>query len=392
MNVNHTDIAWLLVPIAAVVAPLLAALVQRAILIPLVVFEIGLGIALGPSGLGWVEDGEILNAIAQIGLAALFFMAGNEFDLGTLHGRSGGRAFAWWGVSAAIALAAGLAITQGGQATIIIAIALTGTALGTIMPMLRDTGIGRTPLGRAIVSAGAVGEFAPLIAISVLLSGRQPLAGTLALAIFLAVAAAAFYVSRTSKHHWLRRMVTLTLHTSSQFAIRFVMLLLAALVTLAVLLGIDFLLGAFVAGMLARAVLQGGDPEELKVVEAKLDSVAFGFLVPIFFITTGIGFPLAALLGEPASLALVPIFFAVMLVVRGVAGWFTPGRGTPIGERRTSALFTATSLPLVIAATEIGIAHGVLDKQVAAAMVGAGMLTVLLFPMLALLGRRRIEA
>jgi Kef-type K+ transport system membrane component KefB len=183
-------------------------------------------------------------------------------------------------------------------------------------------------------------------------------------------------------------MVTLTLHTSGQFAVRFVLLLLAALVSLAVALGVDFLLGAFTAGMLARVVLRGGDPEEMRIIEAKLDSVSFGLLVPIFFVATGVGFPLAALIENPASLALVPVFTGVMLLVRGIPGWCSAGPGSSLGDRRTVALFTATTLPLVIAVTGIGTDAGVLDETTAAAMIGAAMLTVLLFPMLALVGRR----
>lgn len=384
---TDAELTVLLVPLVAVVAPLLAALVRRAIVIPLVVFEIALGMLIGPSGLGWVQDDTVLDALSQFGLAALFFMAGNEIDPGSLRGAPGRRALGWWGLSAALALGAGLLLGGDPAASIIIAVALTGTALGTIMPMLRDAGLTRTPIGRTVITAGAVGEFAPLVAISVFLSGRQPLAGTLVLLLFVAIAAAAFWLASHGPHHWLRRMVTLTLHTSSQFAVRFVMLLLAALVSLAVALGVDFLLGAFTAGMLARVVLRGGDPEEMRTIEAKLDSVSFGLLVPIFFVATGVGFPLAALLASPASLALVPIFAGIMLVVRGLPAWCSAGRGTALGDRRTVALFTATTLPLVIAVTDIGADAGVLDETTAAAMVGAGMLTVLLFPMLALVGR-----
>lgn len=384
---NETELATLLVPLVAVVAPLLAALVRRAVVIPLVVFEIGLGMLIGPSGLGWVSDGPMLEALSNFGIAALFFMAGNEIDPASLRGAPARRALGWWGVSAVLALAAGFALGSDLAAAAIIAIALTGTALGTIMPMLRDAGLTRSPLGRAITTAGAIGEFAPLVAISIFLSGRQPLAGTLVLVLFAAIAAAAFWLAARGTHHWLRRMVSLTLHTSGQFAVRFVLLLLAALVSLAIALGVDFLLGAFTAGMLARVVLRGGDPEELRTIEAKLDSVAFGLLVPVFFVATGVTFPLAALLEDPRALALVPVFALVMLAVRGVPGWFAPARGSSLGDRRTAALFTATTLPLVIAATGIGVDNGVLDRTTAAAMVGAALLTVLVLPALALAGR-----
>lgn len=382
------EAAFLIVPLLAVVAPLLAALVGRALLVPLVVFEIGLGMLVGPAGLGWVHESPALEALSNLGLAALFFMAGNEIDPASLRGRTGRRALGGWLVSAALAVGAGLLIADDLAAAGIVTIALTGTALGTLTPILRDSGIGRTPLGRSIAAAGAIGEFAPLVAISVFLSGRQPLAGTIVLVVFAAIAGLAFWAAGRGPRHWLRRMVTLTLHTSGQFAVRFVVLLLAALVTLALVLGVDFLLGAFTAGMLARVVLRDGDPEEQRTIEAKLDSIAFGFFVPAFFIATGITFPLGRLLNDPGSLLLVPLFAAAMLLVRGIPGWFAPDRGASKSDRRSSALFTATTLPLVIAATSIGTDHDVLDERIAAAMVGGAMLTVLFFPMLALVGRR----
>lgn len=390
---TNVDLTILLVPLVAVVAPLLAAVIRKALLVPLVVFEILLGMAIGPAGLGWVTDGPMLETLSQFGLAALFFMAGNEIDPATLRGPAAKRALGWWGVSAAVALgtAFGLVFSLGVgtvPTAVIIAVALTGTALGTIMPIMRDAGLIRTPLGQSISRAGAIGEFAPLVAISVFLSGRAPIAGTLVLVGFLAIAAAAFWLARRGPNRWLRRMVTLTLHTSSQFAVRFVLLLLAGLVSVAVLLGVDFLLGAFTAGILARVVLQGSAPDELKVVEAKLDSVTFGFLVPVFFVATGITFPLAQLLENSTALALVPIFLLVMLVARGLPVWFSQPRGASASDRRTAALFSATSLPLVIAVTGIGTEHQVLSETVAAAMVGAGILTVMLFPALALIGRR----
>ncbi len=381
------DNAILIVPLVAVLAPILAAFAKRAIVVPLIVFEIGLGMLVGPAGLGWVEVTDTVHTLSQLGLAMLFFMAGNEIDPTSVRGANGRRALSGWGMSALIAIAAALFLTDSPQAAVIVAIALTGTALGTITPILRDAGLNRGALGGAISATGAVGEFLPLVAISVLLSGHRPLAGVLTLVVFLGVTAFAFWIAIRGQQQWLRRLVSLTLHTSGQFAIRFVILLLAALVTLALVLGVDFLLGAFAAGMLARVVLRDGDPGEAKIIEAKLESIAFGFFVPVFFVATGISFPLQSLLGDAKALALVPVFALVMLLARGLPGFFLLSRGTSLTDRRTSALFTATTLPLVIAVTQIGTRSGVLDEHVAAALVGGGMLTVLLFPMLALIGR-----
>lgn len=388
---QDTAIALVFIAAIAVLAPILAAVVRRALLVPLVVFEIALGMAIGPSWLGWVRGTDLLEMLSTLGLAMLFFMAGNEIAPSALTGRPAARASLGWVISLGIALAAGFSIGQNPAASLVIAIALTGTALGTIMPILRDSGLSRGPLGAVIVPFGAIGEFAPLIAISIFLSGRSPLAGTIVLFVFVAIAGVAVWLASTGPRDWLHRLVRSTMHTSGQFAIRFVVLVLAALVAVAVLLGIDFLLGAFVAGMLARLALRGGDPEDEAVVEAKLESLAFGFFVPVFFIMTGVTFPLDKLLADQRALVLVPVFALVMLLARGVPAFLLAGHGASLSDRRTAALFSATTLPLVIAVTQIGIDEQVLSPSLAAAMVGGGMLSVLFFPMFALLGRPRAE-
>jgi len=382
------DSAILIVPLVAVIAPLLAAGTRKAMVVPLIVFEIALGMLVGPSGLGWVEMTEMVSVLSQLGLAMLFFMAGNEIDPNSMRARSGRQAFGGWALTAVIAVIAAVLVADTPQATAIVAIALTGTALGTITPILRDAGLTQGSLGKTISASGAVGEFLPLVAISVFLTGRQPIAGVLTLLLFLGVVALTVAIAARGQQQWLRRMVTLTLHTSGQFAIRFVVALLAALVSLAIALGIDFLLGAFAAGLLSRVVLQDGDPEEQTIIEAKLESIAFGFFVPVFFVATGVSFPLGVLLGDAKALALVPLFALIMLLARGIPGFLAPPKGAGFSDRRTSALFSATTLPLVIAVTQIGTTAGVLDEHTAAALVGGGMLTVLLFPMLALIGRR----
>lgn len=387
---QETAIALVFIAGIAVVAPIIAAVVRRVLLVPIIVFEISLGILVGPNGFGWVTDNALLEMLSTLGLAMLFFMAGNEISPSALTGRPAARASLGWLFSLGIALVAGFSIGQNPAAAFVIAIALTGTALGTIMPILRDSGLARGPLGAVLVPFGAIGEFAPLVAISIFLSGRSPLAGTVVLIMFLAIAGIAVWLAARGPRGWLHRLVRSTLHTSGQFAVRFVVLVLAGLVAVAVLLGIDFLLGAFVAGMLARIALRGGDPEDEKFIEAKLESLAFGFFVPLFFVMTGVTFPLDKLLGDQRALLLVPVFALVMLLVRGVPAFLLAGRGSSLSDRRTTALFSATTLPLVIAVTQIGVDNNVLEPGIAASMVGAGMLTVLLFPMLALVGRQSV--
>ncbi len=381
------DLAIFVVPAAAAAAPLLAAAVGRFMAVPLVVFEILLGMMIGPSGFGWVVDGDVLEGFSHLGLAMLFFMAGNELEVRALRGASGRRALGGWGISLVFAAVAGLVIAQSAGEAAIVAIALTGTALGTITPIIRDAGLNRGKVGEAIVGAGAVGEFGPLVAITVFLSGMSPLGGVAMLLLFVAVAAGAFYSASKRERPWLVDTVNATLDTSGQFGVRLVVFLMAGLVALALALKVDYLLGAFTAGLLARVVLRGVDPERQKIIQTKLDALAFGFLVPLFFVTTGITFPLDSLFSSGKTVLLVPVLALVMLGVRGVPSALFVDKSLSLSDRRTVGLFAATTLPLVIAVTTIGTRTGAINETLAAALVGAGMLTVLLFPMLALIGR-----
>ena len=374
----------LLIPLAALLAPILGALLRRWVSIPLIVFEILLGILIGPSVLGWVQGGNALDLMSNLGLALLFFMAGNEIDIASIRGRTGQRALAAWGISIAIALAAALIIGTTPAAIAIITIALVGTALGTITPILRDAGLNKGPIGTAISAAGAIGEFGPLVAITIFLGSNSPIVAFGYLAVFAGVAAFAFFRASHRERPRLVALISASLHTSGQFAVRVVIALLAALVTLALTLGVDFLLGAFCAGMLSKVLLRGVPSNEQELVESKLEGLAYGFMIPIFFVTSGVMFPLSALLEDTRALIMVPVFALVILVVRGVPGFFTLDRGATVRDRATVSLFTATSLPLIIAVTNIGVQEGALSTELAAALVGAGMLTVLLYPLLAL--------
>lgn len=374
----------LLIPVAALLAPILGALLRRWVSIPLIVFEILLGILIGPSVLGWVQGGNALDLMSNLGLALLFFMAGNEIDIASIRGRTGKRALAAWGISIAIALAAALIIGTTPAAIAIITIALVGTALGTITPILRDAGLNKGPIGTAISAAGAIGEFGPLVAITIFLGSNSPIVAFGYLAVFAGVAAFAFFGASHRERPRLVALISASLHTSGQFAVRVVIALLAALVTLALTLGVDFLLGAFCAGMLSKVLLRGIPANEQEFVEGKLEGLAYGFMIPIFFVTSGVMFPLSALLEDARALIMVPVFALVILVVRGVPGFFTLDRGATVRDRATVSLFTATSLPLIIAVTNIGVQEGALSTELAAALVGAGMLTVLLYPLLAL--------
>lgn len=382
----------LLVFAIAVVAPLLADGLSRWVAIPLVVFEIVLGLAAGPAVLGWVTPDASVALLAEFGLAALFFLAGLEIDFAGVGSRVLRRSLLGWVLALAVATGIGMLLARDVNAGVYIGVALTSTALGTIMPVLRDSGDLRTPFGTAVIGIGAVGEFGPLIAISLFLSGRRPGIAAGVLLAFVVVATVAITVSARGPHRGLHRMISATLHTSGQFAVRFVVGVIAALVALSIALQLDMLLGAFTAGVVVRLLLGSATEEDRRTVEAKLEAVGFGFVVPVFFVATGVRFDLGALTGSPGALLLLVGFAALLLLVRGLSGLFTTPRGASTADRRAIVLLSATGLPIIVAVTTIGTTTGDLPRTVAVALVGAGMLSVLLFPLLAVGQRRRSRA
>jgi len=382
-------LSLLLFPIIALVAALISTALGRVARIPLIVFEIVLGLLLGPAVLGWITKTEFITTLSDVGLAMLFFLAGNEIDFQRVRGRSLNRSVIGWLISLVLGVIAGLVFGPTPMAAVFIGIALTSTALGTIMPVLRDAGELRTPFGIAVTAIGAVGEFAPLIAISLFLSGRNLGIASLYLIGFVVIAVIAVWLASRGRHPLLHRIIRVTLHTSGQFAVRLVIVILVALVALSLVLGLDMLLGAFVAGLLFRMLMQEAPDDQRSAIESKVEALGFGFLVPVFFINTGVTFDLKGLVDDVQGLLLLPIFLVLLLVVRGAPSVLAARGGATGHDRVATAFFGATGLPIIVAVTGIGVDTGELDTGTAAALIGAGMLSVLLFPLLGLWQRRR---
>ena len=378
---EHLDTAIVLIPLLAVIAPLAARAIGPRLRVPVVVFELALGIVVGPSVLGWVGPSAFVDVLSEFGLAMLFFVAGTEIEFAALRERSGRRAIGGWLISIALGVAVGLLVAPG-LGAVVIGIALASTALGTLLPILRDAGELRTPFGRAVGALGAVGEFGPLVAISILLGSHRPGVATVVLAAFVLISAGAIWYALKAPQGALHRFVNATLHTSGQFAVRIVMLILTALVALSIVLDLDMLLGAFAAGIVWRLLMRDADAHDREAVESKVEAIAFGFLVPLFFIYTGVTFDLASLLDDPRLLAMVPLALLVLLVVRGLPSALAAPEGS---DRKTTAavvLLGATGLPIIVAVTAIGVDEGLISSGLASVLVGAGMLSVLLFPLI----------
>ncbi|NLG46938.1 MAG: cation:proton antiporter [Gordonia sp.] len=382
----------LLVPLLVVAAPILARLIRRWLPVPVMVFELLLGILFGPAVFGLVQVTEFLDMLADLGVAMLFFMAGSEIQLSALQGRTGRRAWFGWFLSLGLGIAAGLLIAPG-LGAVIVGICLCSTALGTLLPVLRDAGVLKQPFGLSVSAVGAVGEFGPIVAISLLLGSREPGGALAVLTVFLVIAAVLIWHSQRLPHGRLHRFVESTLHTSGQFAVRLVMAILFALIVLSLVLDVDMLLGAFAAGVVWQMLMRDASPATQHAVESKIEGLAFGFLIPVFFVATGVKFDLRALLDAPLTLLLVPAMTVALLVIRGLPVMLAAPEGAGWRERFAVGLLGATGLPIIVVVTAIGVEEELISSTESAVLVGGGMLSVLLFPLIGMaLARRSTRA
>ncbi|MCX3058835.1 cation:proton antiporter [Streptomyces beihaiensis] len=385
----------ILIMAVAVLAPLLAHAVRHraGLRVPVVIFEIVLGIVIGPDALGLAKTGDVIDALSHLGLSMLIFLAGYEIRFDAIRGDTLRRSVSAWLISLALGLGVALALTGADLArTVIVGTALTSTALGTVLPILRDSGDLEGRFGMVATAFGAAGEFGPIIAMAVLLSGRDPGVSTVVLMVFAAITAGAVFWALRPRPPWFSHLIRTTLHTSAQFAVRFVMLLLVAMLALSEVFDLDVLLGAFAAGMLTRLVLQGAAPESSDEVLAKVEAMGFGFLVPLFYIVTGIQFDLKALLEGGRSLFLLPVFLVLFLAVRGLPAYALAPRDLTGPSRRALTVYSSTCLPLVVAITTIGLDEGTVRQGEAAALVGAAMISVLVFPLVGMRLRASVSA
>ncbi|WP_424213712.1 cation:proton antiporter [Streptomyces sp. BI20] len=374
----------ILIMAIAVLAPLLVHALGRWCAIPLVVVEILLGVLIGPDVLGWAHGGEVLDVLSHLGLAMLIFLAGHEIEFDRIRGDTLNRSLLAWLVTLALGLGVGTLVAGGDFGKgVFLGTALTSTALGAILPMLSDAGELRGRFGSVVMAMGSVGEFGPIVAMALLLGTRAPGRSALVLIAFGLITAGAVWWALRPKPAWLGGLITRTLDTSSQFAVRLIMLLLVAMLGLAGALGIDTLLGAFAAGVLTRLVLRAAAPDSGHAVLARVEALGFGFLVPIFFVVTGIEFDLRSLLSGGRPLLLVPVFLLLFLLLRGGPVRLLAPRDLGGRDRTALALFSSTALPLVVAITTLGVEDGAVRPGEAAALVAAGMVSVLLFPLLA---------
>ena len=361
--------------------------------VPGAVLEVVIGIVVGPSVLGWARIDAPVEVLSTLGLGMLLFLAGLEIDVERLRGPLSRLAGVAFGFSAALGIGCGFLFWAVGQATfpVLVGIILMSTSAGLLLPLLKDAGQGGTEFGHLIMTAAALAEIVPILLLSLLFSASAKTPGDqlLSLAIFVALLVLiGLAVGGVRRLRRLDQLLDYLSRRSGQLRVRAALTLALGCGVLAYQFGFASILGAFAAGLLVRIIeISGREPNREFLI--KLDGIGFGFLIPIFFISTGVAFQLKGLLDHPSALALVPLFLLALLFVRGAPALLYV---RAVGRRLavTGGLLQATTLTFVIVATEIGLETGKLSQATAAALVAAGLLSAAVFPAAAarLLARR----
>jgi Kef-type K+ transport system membrane component KefB len=376
----------LVIALAAVAVPVLLSLVPR-LPVPGAVLEVLAGILVGPSVLGWVHIDAPVRVLSGLGLGMLLFLAGLEIDIVALRGPLGRLAARAFGISVLLALACGYLLHLGGvdAKPVFLAVVLTSTSAGLLLALLKDADLHRVPFGQLVMAAAALAEVVPVLLLSLLFSAtsRSTEGKLSSLAVLLTMlVVVGLALGRVRNLAVLDRLLDRLEDRSAQLRVRAALTLSLAFAWLAARFGFASILGAFAAGLLVRTVeLTNRDPPPN--FQVKLEGIGFGFLVPIFFIATGVQFDARTLVHHPTALAEVPLFLLVLLVVRAVPAL---AYVRLIGRRRagSAGLMQAASLTFVIVAVELGTATDKIGDSAGAALLAAGLLSATLFPVLAL--------
>jgi Kef-type K+ transport system membrane component KefB len=379
MMPSFTDL--LLVVAVAFAAPFLLGLFP-SLRLPSVVVEIVAGIVIGPSVLGLVEVDQVIEVIALVGLGFVLFLAGLEIEFEKLRGQVLRLTALGFVLSFGIAVVVALGLSAGGlvETPLLVAIILCATSLGVIVPVLKDSGEISSPFGQLIVAAASIADFGAIILLTLFFSGEGGVGSTLLLlGALLVLAIVVFATVRGAERSMRIKSDLLRLQdTTAQIRIRAAIVMFVGFAAVAEKLGFEVILGTFIAG----AIISLLDRDEVMThpdFRRKLEAIGFGFFIPVFFVTSGVRFDLEALVAEASNVAMVPVFLAALLLVRGVPALLyrrvLDGRRTAV-----AGILQATSLPFIVAASAIGMELGLIGAAESAALIGAGLLSVLVFP------------
>lgn len=373
----------LIIMFVAMLAPLIAEW-NTKFRMPVIVVEIFLGILIGPHVFNLASLDSFINTLAQLGLAFLLFLVGLEIDIAKIRGKPLTLAITGWLLSFAVAVvlmvffnAIGLIVTP----PLIAAVALSTTALGVMIPILHDSNELHTDFGKYMVAVAAMGEFGPLLAISIMVIPEHgTVTHSLLMISFILVALLAAFVAIKARPSRVIELMARTMQSSGQLPVRVCLLVQVLFVALAAKFGLNIVIGAFVAGLVVGLANKGEGGE---VLRQKLDAIGYGFLIPIFFIVVGMKFEISALWSVPLAPLQILLLLGLLLVIRGVP-LLLYKQELSLDDKISFAFYSATSaLPLILIISEIGVSSGLMPANRAAILVSAGMLSLLLFPVLA---------
>jgi Kef-type K+ transport system membrane component KefB len=379
VDLNQGLVDLVAVALVAALAPLVVAVLPGPRVPQVVILLLG-GVLIGPHVLGVAETSNI-QLLANIGLGFLFLLAGYELDPGLLRQRPGQLAIVGWLISAvlAVGVTAGLGAAGYIRDYVPIGLALTTTALGTLLPILRDNDMLGGPFGQYVYAAGAAGELLPILIIAVFLTGRGNFIALASVALVGALALVLSAVPWVARSSTVQRIIREGQDATGQTTLRWAVVLLFLLLAIASRFGLDIVLGALLAGIVLRAWTRRFNMDTVGL-EHKFDAVGYGIFIPIFFVSSGMTLDLKTIGQNPLRLL---VFFLLLLIVRGLPSLLVYRRALATRQRVEMTFITATTLPLLIALVEIGQRDGVMLPANAAALVGAGVLSVLVYPLIA---------
>lgn len=375
--------AWIMA--AAVTAPLISWATGKRV--PAVVLLIGAGILIGPHWLGLASTEGGVGLLKQLGLGMLFLLAGYEINPAMIRSREGRTSATTWLVCMGLSFAGACVLLQphNTSTAVVLAIAFTSTAVGTLMPIMKQQQVLHTPVGRSLLVHGAIGEIFPIFAMALLLSARSTWVTAIVLAAFFVIALVVAAIPRTVRFllPWTARAMVLNAGATNQTVMRLVLWMLGVLMAVAAVFELDVVLGAFAAGFILRRLV----PEKFgEAVEQRLDIVGYSLLIPVFFVCSGMTIDPRAVADKPWLLCiLVPLIYVVRglpVLIREL--FFTTGSQlTNVREKIQLSLYAATALPIIAAVTEVAVESQLLSEENASLLVAAGLVTVLIFPFIA---------
>ena len=371
----------------AVAVPLVLAALPR-VPVPGPVLEIAAGIVLGPAVLGLVQPDQAVRLVSTIGLAFLLFLAGLEIDVRHFRGPRARLTGLALGLSALLALITGIVLHAAGvvESPLLVGIILIATSLGLIVPILEDAGVTGRPVGQFAIAGASLGEVSSVVLLSLFFSDHATAIGPKLLLLSLLGVLVVLVVTATlriERSMWITAMLNRLADTSAQIRIRLSMLLVVGLGAVATHLGFEAILGAFIAGAILRLVDADAERKH-PLFHPKLEAIGYGFLIPVFFVTSGLTFNLSVLFSSAATVLRVPLFLLALLAVRALPAILYRSALASIREVAAVGLLQATSLPFIVAATTIGLQLHAIRPANAAALVAAGLFSVIIFPAISL--------